>query len=555
MAVIQLLQLLLTLHLLMTIVSAGTNVNRQLDIPAFQSFFSQASSQRSKDDAKTKVIIGPVLLSEIEFNPSPPVNSDVKVNDTFVKNENLISTRDSKSGAERNHVNVPRNTELKNVSGYQQASSGLINGGFSLSLPIPSTVIEKNGQDFEFKPMLNSSSHGSILLNSARASGTLNQYTALSGKSELIPLRPDQPISVQSSNFRAFSSSNHPTASSAIFSRKAASTRALSNHRYLNTHIVPAKTVSYNDWIPISQPIPLPVTSLNSQTVTNKPPSSNGLFQSTTSNPSITTLKREEEYKIEKTENKTKENVQFGSSPVAASNGDVGEVDNDSNPSFFRGLSFKKPSSPLYGQVLYPPPKYAPAKRPLTKYVSKIVSVPPKSVNEIIAGGVGVQPPIQPVYQYNPPPGQGKFKPLVNVHPTTINSGHALSENSLNGNGGVKEVTNVGYPNPFQPIKTNSSPELPVLRQLSGGVNGNPPHSSVQTDFEDDVGTISSFSYFRNLNSDISGPKGFDNAFSIHAGRNIAKEFNKNMFDHTGFPGNGQSAKKNKDHGIGGGKY
>lgn len=142
-----------------------------------------------------------------------------------------------------------------------------------------------------------------------------------------------------------------------------------------------------------------------------------------------------------------------------------------------------------------------------------------------------------------------------------------------------KEVTNVGYPNPFQPIKTNSSPELPVLRQLSGGVNGNPPHSSVQTDFEDgyvddnyknpdfffnnlqclfptvDVGTISSFSYFRNLNSDISGPKGFDNAFSIHAGRNIAKEFNKNMFDHTGFPGNGQSAKKNKDHGIGGGKY
>lgn len=240
---------------------------------------------------------------------------------------------------------------------------------------------------------------------------------------------------------------------------------------------------------------------------------------------------------------------------MAASNGDVGEVDNDSNPSFLRGFSFKKPSTPLYGQVLYPPPKYAPAKRPLTKYVSKIVSVPPKSVNEIIAGGVGVQPPIQPVYQYNPPPGQGKFKPLVNVHPTTINSGHALSENSLNGNGGVKEVTNVGYPNPFQPIKTNSSPELPVLRQLSGGVNGNPPHSSVQTDFEDDVGTISSFSYFRNLNSDISGPKGFDNAFSIHAGRNIAKQFNKNMFDHTGFPGNGQSAKKNKDHGIGGGKY
>lgn len=59
---------------------------------------------------------------------------------------------------------------------------------------------------------------------------------------------------------------------------------------------------------------------------------------------------------MEKTENKTKENVQFGSSPVAASNADVGEVDNDSNPSFLRGLSFKKPSTPLYGQVLYPPP-------------------------------------------------------------------------------------------------------------------------------------------------------------------------------------------------------
>ncbi|KAI9555288.1 hypothetical protein GHT06_017803 [Daphnia sinensis] len=553
MAVIQLLPLLLTLQILMTIVSAGTNVNRQLDIPAFQSFFTQASSQRSKDDGRVNT--GPVVSSEFEaLKPSPPVNSEVGRNDTSVNNEKLIPTRDSKSGADVNHVNVPRNTELRNVSGYQQASSaGLINGGFSPSLPIPLTAKEKNGQDFEFKPILNSSSHGSILLNSARAGGTPHQHTALGGKSELLPFRLDQPISVQSSNFRTFSSTNHPTAFSVSHSNKAASTRALSNnHRHVNTHIVPAKTVSYNDWIPITQPIQLPVTSLNSDTATNKPPSSNGLFQSTTSNPSTTTLKREEEYRVEKTENnKTKENVQFGSSPVTASNGD-GDVDNDSNPSFLRGFSFKKPSTPLYGQVLYPPPKNAPAKRPLTKYVSKIVPVPPKGVNEIIAGGVGVQPPIQPVHQYNPPPTQGQFKSPFHVPHKIINNGHALSDNSLNGYGGVKEVTN-GYPNPFQPIKTNSGPDLPTLRQLSGGVNGNP---SVQTNFEDgyvdDVGTISSFSYFRNLNS---GPKGFDNAFSIHAGRNIAKEFNKNMFDNTGFPGNGQSAKKNKDHGLGGGKY
>ncbi|XP_057368886.1 uncharacterized protein LOC130689939 isoform X2 [Daphnia carinata] len=560
MAVIQLLQLLLTLHLLM-IVSAGTNVNRQLDIPAFQSFFSQASSQRSKDDVKTKINTGSVVSSELE---GPPVSSEVGVNDTLANNENLIPIRDSKSGTEVNHVNVPRITELRNVSGYQQPSSSLIKGGFSPSLPIPSTVLEKKGQDFEFKPMLNSSSHGSTLLNNARVGGTPNQYTAFGGKSELIRLRPDQPISVKSSNFRAISSRNHPTTSSVTQSSKVASTRAISNHKYVNTHTVPAKTVNYNDWIPISPPIQLTVTSLNSQTVTNKPPSSKGLLQSTTSSPSTTTLKREE-YKIEETENKTKEKVQFGSSPVTASNGDVREVDNDSNPSFLRGFSFKKPSTPLYGQVLYPPRKYAPAKRPITKYASKIpvVSVPPKNVGEIIAGGAGAQPPIQPVHQpvhqYNPPPGQRPFKPLVNVPHTTMNSGYGLSENSLNGNGGVKEVTNVGFANPFQPIKTNSSPELPTLRQFSGPVNGNPPHSPIQTNFDDgyvdDVGTVSSFSYFRNLESEISGPKGFDNAFSIHAGRNIAKEFNKNMFDHTGFPGNGQSAKSNKNHGISGGKY
>ena len=50
----------------------------------------------------------------------------------------------------------------------------------------------------------------------------------------------------------------------------------------------------------------------------------------------------------------------------------------------------------------------------------------------------------------------------------------------------------------------------------------------------EDVGSVSSFSYFRQL--ELS--KDFEDDFSINAGRAIAKQFHQQMFDQTGFPGN-----------------
>jgi hypothetical protein len=52
-----------------------------------------------------------------------------------------------------------------------------------------------------------------------------------------------------------------------------------------------------------------------------------------------------------------------------------------------------------------------------------------------------------------------------------------------------------------------------------------------------DVGKVSSFSYFRNQGPEKPGSKGFDQAFNVHAGRNIAIQFKQHMFDQTGFPG------------------
>lgn len=123
-----------------------------------------------------------------------------------------------------------------------------------------------------------------------------------------------------------------------------------------------------------------------------------------------------------------------------------------------------------------------------------------------------------------------------------------------------KDIHNMGNQFPYPPIKTD--PSFRSIGLFKGPSND--PQSPVQNNFDDglrdgidyedknltskfyltlffflvtDVGVVSSFSYFRNQGPEAPGSKGFDQAFNVHAGRNIAKQFKQHMFDQTGFPG------------------
>lgn len=118
-----------------------------------------------------------------------------------------------------------------------------------------------------------------------------------------------------------------------------------------------------------------------------------------------------------------------------------------------------------------------------------------------------------------------------------------------------KEVHNYGVKDNLSPFKANGpnghqskgsvknsaqTPQLLLNNFEDGFTDGNNSLLSIiffqlqQISFFKDVGSVSSFSYFRQL--ELS--KGFDDDFNVSAGRTIAKQFHQQMFDHTGFPGN-----------------
>lgn len=91
---------------------------------------------------------------------------------------------------------------------------------------------------------------------------------------------PAQP----NSQFYKNPSSSHPTAFSPQITANQA-TRALPFQGSTNTHATHTATASSNDWIPISQPSGLPVSTSHSQLSTSRPAISNSpIFQETASN-------------------------------------------------------------------------------------------------------------------------------------------------------------------------------------------------------------------------------------------------------------------------------
>ncbi|XP_046436835.1 uncharacterized protein LOC124188323 isoform X1 [Daphnia pulex] len=512
MAVIKLLGLLLTLQFMMNTVSTAGIKSRQLDIPAFKAFFSQIQSHLVSDKDQGSTGTGAVSVKIEGLNPPPAVSSDWGANSTFVKNANMVAGNDSKFG-----VSVIRDSETFNRNLHRQ------NDGNMKGVP----VVEGSRPESDFRS-ISSSSHGSFVLNHKRpASPVIQTGNSLGGKSEPSPFHSHQPAPIQPLK-------SHPTPqhSPQTTANQAAFTRAVPFQGPTNVRATPTVNAASNDWIPISQPIGSPITTSYSQLSTSRPTSSNGpIFEDTADNFDPFTFNNGNSNKEEK-ESKTIDST--------ASNDTNDVVDNHSDPSFLTGFRLKNPEmqEPLYGQVVSPPQNYAPVRKPLTKHTYK--SPHPLNINQIIAEAVDHKPPIQqqqkqqqqqqPLYKSSKPSIKGKLK--SNLHST-----FGVPEKSLKANVGGKDIHNMGNQFPYPPIKTD--PSFRSFGLFKGPSND--PQSPVQNNFDDglrdDVGVVSSFSYFRNQGPEAPGSKGFDQAFNVHAGRNIAKQFKQHMFDQTGFPG------------------